>query len=72
MGVAEKVFMWINRMVVEATTWKFVAILNRRRVKRREGKPVRSARAIRATDIHPTDASASTALAGEVEKARQL
>jgi hypothetical protein len=35
-------------------------------VKRREGKPVRSARAIRATNIHPTDASASMALARAV------
>ena len=33
-----------------------------RRVKRREGKPRRSARAIRATIIHPSDASASTVL----------
>jgi hypothetical protein len=42
------------------------------RVKRREGKPQRFARAIRVTLIHPSDASASTALAGEVKKAWQL
>jgi hypothetical protein len=43
-----------------------------RRVKRREGKPTRPARAIRATIFTPLDASASTVLAGEVGKARQL
>jgi len=37
-----------------------------RRVKRREGKPLRFARAIRATDIHPSDASASTVFARAV------
>ena len=35
-------------------------------MKRREGKPPRSARAIRATDIHPSDASASTVFAKAV------
>jgi hypothetical protein len=35
-------------------------------VNRREGKPLRFARAIRATDIHPSDASASTVFARAV------
>jgi hypothetical protein len=35
-------------------------------VKRREGEPLRFARAIRATIIHPSDASASTFLARAV------
>jgi len=39
---------------------------------KKRGQDGKFARAIRATDIHPADASASTALAGEVEKARQL
>jgi hypothetical protein len=41
---------------------------------RKEERVIRRgiARAMRATGIHPTDASASTALAGEVERARQL
>jgi len=43
-----------------------------RRVKRREGKPQRFARATRATIFTPLDASASTVLAGEVRKAWQL
>jgi len=34
--------------------------------KKREGKPLRFARAIRATDIHPSDASASTVFARAV------
>jgi hypothetical protein len=40
-----------------------------RRVKRREGKPQRPARAIRATIFTPLDASASTAHAGRVRMA---
>jgi hypothetical protein len=43
-----------------------------RRVKRSEGKPLRFARTIRTMLIHPSGASASTALAGEVKKAWQL
>jgi len=53
-------------------TREFAAILVNRRVKRREGKPLRFAKAIRATIFTPLDASASTALAGEVKKAWQL
>jgi hypothetical protein len=41
-------------------------------VKRREGKPQRFARAIRATIFTTLDASASTVLAGEVRKTWQL
>jgi hypothetical protein len=37
-------------------------------VKRREGKPRRFTKNIKATLIHPSDASASTALAGVVRK----
>jgi hypothetical protein len=39
---------------------------------KKRGQASKVARAIRATIIHPADASASTAFAGEVEKARQL
>jgi hypothetical protein len=47
---------------------KICCYIYNRRVKRREGKPLRFARAIRATIFTPLDASASTVLAGVVRK----
>ena len=58
----------LNHSTVTALTWwedsdlEICCYNYYRRVKRREGKPPRSARAIRATIIHPSNASASTVL----------
>jgi len=52
-----------TELVGESNASKICCYTCFRRVKRREGRPERFARAIRATDIHPSDASASTVFA---------
>jgi len=55
---------------MESNDLEICCYTRNRRVKRREGKPLRFAKAIRATIFTSLDASASTALAGE--KSRKL
>ena len=52
-----------RELVGESNAPKICCYTCTKRVKRREGRPKRFARAIRATDIHPSDASASTVFA---------
>ena len=58
----------VNHGLFMTFSMKIFCYTGNRRVKRREGKPLRFARAIRATIFTPLDAPASTVLAGLVRK----